>query len=130
MTSIWLKFVALAALTGLLTLAVWEMRDFGDPYDKFDGDPSTKGKIHLYDRETNTTIEVNRTYMDEWFLDNSQGKNTSTNNAVTAIVFDWRGFDTLGEGTVLFSAVMGVLVALRVALPKKKENGGKGGDEK
>jgi multisubunit Na+/H+ antiporter MnhB subunit len=41
-------------------------------------------------------------------------------NTVTGVVFDFRGFDTLGEATVLFAAVSGVLLALRAAIPKKK----------
>ena len=32
---------------------------------------------------------------------------------VTAIVFDYRGFDTLGEATVLFAAVLAVGVIFR-----------------
>jgi multicomponent Na+:H+ antiporter subunit B len=36
-----------------------------------------------------------------------------TTNAVTAVVFDYRGFDTLGEEFILFGAVMGVVLLLR-----------------
>jgi len=34
-------------------------------------------------------------------------------NAVTSIVLDFRGYDTLGEATVIFTAIIGVLVLLR-----------------
>jgi multicomponent Na+:H+ antiporter subunit B len=34
-------------------------------------------------------------------------------NVVTAIVFDYRGFDTLGEEFILFASVMGVALLLR-----------------
>jgi multicomponent Na+:H+ antiporter subunit B len=34
-------------------------------------------------------------------------------NVVTAIVFDYRGFDTLGEEFILFTSVMGVALLLR-----------------
>jgi multicomponent Na+:H+ antiporter subunit B len=34
-------------------------------------------------------------------------------NVVTAIVFDYRGFDTLGEEFILFAAVLGVVLLLR-----------------
>ena len=50
--------------------------------------------------------------MDEYFLARAQ-EETGANNVVTSIVFDYRGFDTLGEATVLFAAVLGVGVALR-----------------
>jgi multicomponent Na+:H+ antiporter subunit B len=36
-----------------------------------------------------------------------------TTNAVTAVVFDYRGFDTLGEEFILFGAVVGVALLLR-----------------
>lgn len=36
-----------------------------------------------------------------------------TANAVTATVLDFRGYDTLGEATVIFTAIIGVLVLLR-----------------
>ena len=38
---------------------------------------------------------------------------TGVNNIVTAVVFDFRGFDTLGEATVLFTAVLGVGLLFR-----------------
>src|SRR5205823_4058385 len=36
-----------------------------------------------------------------------------TTNTVTAIVFDYRGFDTMGEEFILFAAVVGVVLLLR-----------------
>ncbi|HEX5583844.1 hydrogen gas-evolving membrane-bound hydrogenase subunit E [Gaiella sp.] len=36
-----------------------------------------------------------------------------TTNVVTAIVFDYRGFDTMGEEFILFAAVIGVVLLLR-----------------
>jgi multisubunit Na+/H+ antiporter MnhB subunit len=50
--------------------------------------------------------------MDDYIINNCQ-QETGANNAVTSIVFDYRGFDTLGEATVLFTAVAGVIVLLR-----------------
>ncbi|WP_052696182.1 hydrogen gas-evolving membrane-bound hydrogenase subunit E [Palaeococcus ferrophilus] len=50
--------------------------------------------------------------MDTYFIQHAQ-EEASANNVVTSIVFDYRGFDTLGEATVLFTAVSGVLMALR-----------------
>jgi multicomponent Na+:H+ antiporter subunit B len=40
-------------------------------------------------------------------------KERQTTNAVTAIVFDYRGLDTLGEEFILFTAVTGVVLLLR-----------------
>ena len=36
-----------------------------------------------------------------------------TTNVVTAIVFDYRGFDTMGEEFILFASVVGVVILLR-----------------
>ena len=56
--------------------------------------------------------EVNPTSMDDHIIEKTQNE-TGANNAVTAVVFDYRGFDTLGEATVLFTAVAGVVLAFR-----------------
>lgn len=37
-----------------------------------------------------------------------------TTSAVTPVVFDYRGFDTIGEESILFAAVMGVTLVLRL----------------
>lgn len=50
--------------------------------------------------------------MDRYFIDNAQ-REVAANNVVTAVVFDYRGFDTLGEATVLLAAVVGVALMLR-----------------
>jgi multisubunit Na+/H+ antiporter MnhB subunit len=39
---------------------------------------------------------------------------TGSANLVTGIIFDFRGYDTLGEATILFTAVIGVLTVLRL----------------
>jgi multisubunit Na+/H+ antiporter MnhB subunit len=57
------------------------------------------------------------TDMDDYFINFGQVL-TGGNNIVTDVVFDFRGFDTLGEATVLFTAVTGVGLAFR----KRKED--------
>jgi len=39
---------------------------------------------------------------------------TGSANLVTGVVFDYRGYDTLGEATVLVTAVLGVIAILRL----------------
>lgn len=39
---------------------------------------------------------------------------TGSANLVTGVIFDFRGYDTLGEATVLITAVLGVLTILRM----------------
>jgi multisubunit Na+/H+ antiporter MnhB subunit len=53
-----------------------------------------------------------KTDMDDYFIMNGQ-EQIATNNIVTTVVFDYRGFDTLGESTVLFTAVIGVALIFR-----------------
>ena len=52
------------------------------------------------------------TDMDDYFLQQGQ-EQTASNNECTAVVFDFRGFDTLGESTVLFCAIIGVALMFR-----------------
>ena len=52
------------------------------------------------------------TEMDQYIIDNTQNE-TGADNGVTSVVFDYRGFDTLGEATVLFTAVAGVVLVFR-----------------
>ena len=78
-------FVAFLFVSAFLLLAVTEMRPFGEP--------------QISD-------------MDDYFIANTQGE-VAVNNVVTAVVFDYRGFDTLGEATVLFAAVVGILGLFR-----------------
>lgn len=50
--------------------------------------------------------------MDDYFLANALN-DISAENIVTAIVFDYRGFDTIGEAAVLFTALTAVATLLR-----------------
>ena len=78
-------FVAFLFVSAFLLLGVIEMRPFGEP--------------QISD-------------MDDYFIVNAQSE-VAVNNVVTAVVFDYRGFDTLGEATVLFVAVIGILGLFR-----------------
>jgi multicomponent Na+:H+ antiporter subunit B len=40
-------------------------------------------------------------------------KETTAPNAVTSVLADYRGYDTLGETTVIFTAGIGVMLLLR-----------------
>ena len=53
-----------------------------------------------------------RSAMDQYIIDNTV-EETGANNGVTSVVFDYRGFDTLGEATVLFTAVASVIMIFR-----------------
>ena len=57
--------------------------------------------------------------MDDYIILNSQ-QETGSSNVVAGVLFDYRGFDTLGEATILFTAVTGVLLLLRASKRKKE----------
>ena len=46
------------------------------------------------------------------FIETGQTK-TGASNLVSSVILDFRAYDTLGEATVLFTAVVGVLAVLR-----------------
>ena len=48
---------------------------------------------------------------------------TKALNVVTAVVFDFRGYDTIGESFVLFTAVTASAAVLRKSVSHKKEKG-------
>ena len=60
-------------------------------------------------------------------LDNSIGQQilenapqrTGAANVVTSVVWGYRGYDTLGEATVLFTAVIGVVMIFRAFRRRK-----------
>ena len=52
------------------------------------------------------------TPMDDYFIENSQ-RESGANNVVTAVLFDYRGLDTLGEAAVLFTAALGTTLIFR-----------------
>ena len=52
-------------------------------------------------------MKVAKTYIEQGL------QKTGAANLVAAIILDFRGYDTLGEATVLFTAVMGVLAVMR-----------------
>lgn len=46
-------------------------------------------------------------------------KETGAANIVTAVLLDYRAYDTLGEATVLFTAIMGAIAVIRKKARKK-----------
>ena len=81
---------AAAGLAGLLLWSITDLPKFGD-YN------------HAYGKILNEAAPQER----------------QTSNVVAAVVFDYRGFDTMGEELILFAAVMGVAMLLRE--PREEE---------
>jgi multisubunit Na+/H+ antiporter MnhB subunit len=53
-----------------------------------------------------------RDAMDQYIIDNTVDE-AGANNAVTAVVFDYRGIDTLVGATALFAAIVSVVLLFR-----------------
>jgi multisubunit Na+/H+ antiporter MnhB subunit len=83
--------IALLVLSGLFLGGLSSVHEFGDP---------------------------GQAVMDDFYLTHAQ-QDKSANNVVTSIVFDYRGFDTLGEAAVLFTAVSSVVLLFRKGGPQK-----------
>jgi multisubunit Na+/H+ antiporter MnhB subunit len=56
----------------------------------------------------------------QYYLDNG-AKDTGAANLVSSIILDYRAYDTLGEITVLFTAVLGAFTILRIKSKSKKD---------
>tara|TARA_Y100001970_G_scaffold124859_1_gene154583 strand:- start:30188 stop:30778 length:591 start_codon:yes stop_codon:yes gene_type:complete len=83
----WLPLIGVIATGGLLIFGTIGMPDFGDP----------NAPAHLH--------------VAPYYLQYSVSQTTSP-NVVTAVLASYRGFDTLGEVTVIFTAGIGVLALL------------------
>lgn len=83
-----LGLLVLISIGFLLLLVIYEMPPFGDPDNPANNEVAA--------RYVENTVEE-----------------TGVLNAVTAIITDYRAFDTLGEVTVLLTAIAGLMAVLR-----------------
>ncbi|MBN2331820.1 MAG: hypothetical protein JXO49_07120 [Deltaproteobacteria bacterium] len=91
MKHFWFKLIAWIAvlMTGaLLIYGIHDMPAWGDPH--------SPANSHVSPRYIEEALET-----------------TATPNIVTAVLADYRGYDTLGETTVIFTAAMACLFLLR-----------------
>ena len=91
---------ALALLTVILTgillcFGTQDMPDWGDPH--------SPASMRVSPRYLEKTLEE-----------------TATPNAVTSVLADYRGYDTLGETTVIFTAGVSCILILRKRRKKKE----------
>jgi multicomponent Na+:H+ antiporter subunit B len=93
---------ALALLTVILTgiILLYGTQDMPNW-----GDPNSPAGMHVSPRYLERTLEE-----------------TATPNAVTSVLADYRGYDTLGETTVIFTAGVSCILILRARRRQKKEN--------
>ena len=76
--------------------------------------------VLIFDRATGCLSQfgADTMRMAQPYIDGVQ--HTKSANLVTGVVLDFRAYDTLGEATVLFTAVIGVLTILRIKGKKEK----------
>ena len=60
-------------------------------------------------------MKIAKTYIESGLI------KTGAANIVSAIILDFRAYDTLGEATILFTAVIGILAVMRSIGRKKQE---------
>jgi len=95
-----LKVLALITviITGIILIyGAMDMPDWGDP--------NSPASLHVSPRYIEKTMEE-----------------TATPNVVTSVLADYRGYDTLGETTVIFTAGVSCILILRRRRQRKQEN--------
>jgi len=95
-----LRFLALITviITGMILIyGTVDMPDWGDP--------NSPASLHVSPRYIEKTMEE-----------------TATPNMVTSVLADYRGYDTLGETTVIFTAGLSCALILRVRKRRKKRS--------
>ena len=94
-------------------------------------DGSDTDVLELYQNPENYDIS-NPDGVADIIVKENPDKTRAVNN-VSAVVFDWRGFDTLGESFILLTAIAGSFVILGVHRKKTKtanaRERGKGGSD-
>lgn len=89
-----LAFISVVITGIILLFGTQDMPDWGDPH--------SPASMHVSPRYLKETVEK-----------------TATPNAVTSVLADYRGYDTLGETTVIFTAGVSCILILR----KKRKKG-------
>lgn len=104
-----ISVVAIVVIFGFIFVGILHLHPIGEPI----GNPRI-----LYERQPLGIDTQGVTIMDDYFLRNGQVE-TGSNNIVASIVFDYRGFDTLGEATVLFIVVSSISMLFFTFLKSK-----------
>lgn len=94
----WFGLVATIATGGLLIWAVGDFPDWGDPNSR-----ANAGEVATY------------------FVEHTE-RDTHVPNMVTAVLADYRGYDTMFETVVIFTAGLSIFAILRVMREKDKTN--------
>ena len=115
------KIVLAVALAVIMACGFWSAMLMGQSDPTYDG--SKVDVMALY--EDNTAYDNSKADGAAAIIVNENLEKTASDNVVFSVVFNFRGYDTLGESFILIAGVAGCLVILR----KSKEHGKEGDHE-
>ena len=111
------KIILALSLAVVLACGIWAAVLMAGSEPTYDG--SHLDLIHLYENPSdydNSTADGAAS-----IIVNENLEKTAADNVVFSVVFNFRGYDTLGESFILIAAIAGCLVILRKA--SKKDHG-------
>ena len=109
------KIVLAISLVVILACGVWAAVGMGLSEPTYDG--SHMDLVDLY--ENNSNYDNSKADGAAAIIVNENLEKTAADNVVFSVVFNFRGYDTLGESFILIAAIAGSLAILRVS---KKEH--------
>ena len=114
------KMVLTISLVVILACGIWASVLMGGSAPTYDG---TKADVlGLY--ENNAGYDNSKADGAAAIIVNENLQKTAADNVVFSVVFNFRGYDTLGESFILIAAIAGSLAILRVASKKEHEKEG------
>ena len=115
------KMVLTISLVVILACGIWASVLMADSAPTYDG--SKVDVLGLY--ENNANYDNSKADGAAAIIVNENLEKTASDNVVFSVVFNFRGYDTLGESFILIAGVAGCLVILR----KSKAHGEEGDHE-
>ena len=116
------KIVLAISLVVILACGIWAAVLMGMSEPTYDG--SHMDLVDLY--ENNSNYDNSTADGAASIIVNENLEKTAADNVVFSVVFNFRGYDTLGESFILIAAIAGSLAILRVSTKKEQV---KEGDE-
>ena len=114
------KIVLAISLVVILACGVWAAVGMGLSEPTYEG--SHMDLVDLY--ENNSNYDNSTADGAASIIVNENLQKTAADNVVFSVVFNFRGYDTLGESFILIAAIAGSLAILRGASRKEHEKEG------
>ena len=114
------KIVLALSLAVILACGAWAAVGMGMSGPTYDG--THTDLLDLY--ENNSSYDNSNVDGAAAVIVNENLEKTEADNVVFSVVFNFRGYDTLGESFILIAAIAGSLAILRVSSKKENEKEG------